>query len=95
MTERLAIMAATAIRDKLQPIMPVATIAGKRGKIKPVVFVRFEDGKRHVLFAVPEGTNLPEIPKELYGIEIKQKDWEGPAPKDVQAMALKVFGGKK
>lgn len=92
--EQLAIMAAKAIRDKLIPVMPIMTIAGKRGKVKPVVFVQYIEGTRTVLFAVPEGTKLPSMPAALYEIPIKQKDWEGPAPKDVQKMAMKAFGKK-
>jgi hypothetical protein len=93
--ERLALLAAKSIRDKLIPVMPIITVAGKRGKVKPVCFVQLSEGIRTVLFAVPEGTQLPEIPTELYGIEIRQKAWEGPAPRDVQNLALKAFGGKK
>jgi hypothetical protein len=95
MTERLALMVAAKVRDLLRPVMPMATIAGKRGKIKPVVFIQNIEGTRTVYYAVPEGTKLPQIPSELHGISIKSKAWEGPAPEDVQKLALKAFGAKK
>ncbi|MBX2989465.1 MAG: hypothetical protein KF802_16370 [Bdellovibrionaceae bacterium] len=94
-SERLAIMAATKVRDLLRPVMPVVNIQGKQGKIKPVVFIQYSEGQRTVLWAVPEGTKVPEIPEELYKIPIKQKTWEGPAPQDIQKLGMQLFGVKK
>ncbi len=96
MTERLALMAAKQIRDLLAPSMPMVTVKGKRGKMKPVVFVQCLDGiTRTVQWAFPEGMKPPSIPNELYGIEIKRKQFEGPAPKDIQKLGMKLFGAKK
>ena len=95
-SERLAIMAAIKIRDLLRPNMPIITLSnGRRGQIKPTVFIQYSEGQRTVLWAVPEGTKLPKTPDELYHIPIKRKDWEGPAPQEIQKLGMRLFGAKK
>lgn len=95
MSERLALMVATKVRDMLRPSMPLVTSRGRKGKLKPVSFCQRQlDGEYIVYWAVPEGTKLPNIPTVLYNIQIKQKKWEGPAPDDIQKLAMKAFGKK-
>lgn len=87
---------AIKIRDMLLPACPTVMKANKPHKILPVCFIHNMDPRKpEVHYALPPTSKKIDIPSEMDGIKIVNKSWEGPAPKGIQDMALKVFGARK
>lgn len=89
--------AAILVRNKLIPACPVIKHRGKIQKVLPVVVIHQPDPLTDpiIQYALPEGSKEVKIPEQVLGFKVVAKLWEGPAPKDIQKLALRLFGAKK
>lgn len=85
--------AAIKLRDILMPACPTRLVKGKPYKVLPVCFIHHpvDMADPILVYALPPKSKSVKVPLEIDGFKTHQKKWEGPAPKETQNMALKVF----
>lgn len=88
--------AAIKLRDILIPACPTVSHKGKPHKVLPVCFISNEDPNQPVvIYSLPPQSKDIGIPRFIDDIPIQSKAWEGPAPKDIQKLAMKAFAARK